>query len=91
MSSDDPLDPGPSAGVDPEALLAPDIPQPSPAGAAVKDAASPSEESEGEFESRIREASLQHDSKAAAENLAAAQSKGLLLRLKNLPGDDRDL
>jgi hypothetical protein len=39
----------------------------------------------------IREASLQHDSKTAAENLAAAQSKGLLLRLKNLPGNDRDL
>ena len=39
----------------------------------------------------VREASLQHDSKTAAENLAAAQSKGLLLRLKNLPGEDRDL
>jgi serine/threonine protein kinase len=39
----------------------------------------------------IREASLQHDSKTAAENLAAAQSKGLLLHLKNLPGNDRDL
>jgi serine/threonine protein kinase len=39
----------------------------------------------------IREASLQHDSKTAAESLAAAQSKGLLLRLKDLPGNDRDL
>jgi hypothetical protein len=39
----------------------------------------------------IREASLQHDSKTAAENLAAAQAKGLLPRLKNLPGNDRDL
>jgi serine/threonine-protein kinase len=39
----------------------------------------------------IREASLQHDSKTAAEGLAAAQSKGLLLRLKDLPGNDRDL
>jgi hypothetical protein len=39
----------------------------------------------------IREASLQHDSKTAAENLAAAQSRGLLPRLKDLPGNDRDL
>jgi hypothetical protein len=39
----------------------------------------------------IREASLQHDSKTAAENLAAAQSKGLLLHLKDLPGNDRDI
>jgi serine/threonine protein kinase len=39
----------------------------------------------------IREASLQHDSKTAAENLAAAQSNGFLLKLKNLPGNDRDL
>jgi serine/threonine protein kinase len=39
----------------------------------------------------IREASLQHDSRTAAENLVAAQSKGLLLRLKDLPGNDRDL
>jgi serine/threonine protein kinase len=39
----------------------------------------------------IREASLKHDSKTAAENLAAAQSKGFLLKLKNLPGNDPDL
>jgi hypothetical protein len=39
----------------------------------------------------IREASLRHDSKTAAENLAAAQSKGLLLHLKDLPGTDRDI
>jgi serine/threonine protein kinase len=39
----------------------------------------------------IREASLRHDNKAAADNLAAAQSNGFLLKLKNLPGNDRDL
>jgi serine/threonine protein kinase len=39
----------------------------------------------------IREASLRHDSKVASENLAAAQGNGFLLKLKNLPGNDRDL
>jgi serine/threonine protein kinase len=39
----------------------------------------------------IREASLQHDSKTAAENLVAAHSKGFLLQLKNLPGNDQGL
>ena len=33
----------------------------------------------------IREASLKHDSKAAAEALVAAQSNGILLKLQNLP------
>jgi hypothetical protein len=39
----------------------------------------------------VREASLQHDNKTAAANLAAAQSNGFLLKLKGLPGNDRDL
>jgi hypothetical protein len=39
----------------------------------------------------VREASLQHDNKTAAQNLAAAQTNGFLLKLKNLPGTDRDL
>src|SRR5262249_30277796 len=35
-----------------------------------------------------REASLQHDKKTAAGNLAAAQSNGFLLKLKNLPANE---
>ena len=34
----------------------------------------------------IREAGAKHDSATAAANLAAAQSNGMLLRLKDLPG-----
>jgi serine/threonine protein kinase len=39
----------------------------------------------------IREASLQHDSQTAAQNLATAHSNGILLKMKDLPGNDREL
>jgi hypothetical protein len=39
----------------------------------------------------IREAALKHDNKAAAANLAAAQSNGLILKFKNLPATERSL
>lgn len=78
MSADDPIggdgpSSSPAADVDPASLLAPDIPAPSAAGPdAAKSAAAPSEESEEEFENKIREDSLQA-TEVYSESVAAAR------------------